>query len=196
MSLLYINACVRKGSRTNRIATELIAKIAGNNDVQEVRLDSSGLPPLNEERLDRRTELISEGKFDDPMFDHAKQFAAADTVVIAAPYWDGSFPSLLKIYIENIYVTGIVSKYGEDGRPCGMCRAKKLYYVTTAGGPYNQDFSYSYIRDLAVNFFGIPDTELIKAEMLDVQGFDAEAIVEKAIGRLGADDQTGEGQYR
>lgn len=181
MKLLYINACVRKGSRTNRIAKELIAKIAGDDEVQEVRLDTSGLLPLNEERLDRRTELISEGKFGDPIFDQAKQFAAADTIVIAAPYWDGSFPSLLKIYIENIYVTGIVSKYGEDGRPCGMCRAKKLYYVTTAGGPYNQDFSYSYIRDLAVNFFGIPETELIKAEMLDVQGFDAEAIVKQAV---------------
>ena len=188
MKLLYINACVRKESRTNRIAVELIARIAGEDEVQEVRLDSAGFLPLNEERLNKRTELINDGKFDDPMFDHARQFAAADTVVIAAPYWDGSFPSLLKIYIENIYVTGIVSKYGDDGRPCGMCRAKKLYYVTTAGGPYVQDFSYSYIRDLAVNFFGISDTELIKAEMLDVQGYDAEAIVEKVINGLCSDD--------
>lgn len=191
MKLLYINACVRKESRTNRIAVELIARIAGEDEVQEVRLDSAGFLPLNEERLNKRTELINDGKFDDPMFDHARQFAAADTVVIAAPYWDGSFPSLLKIYIENIYVTGIVSKYGDDGRPCGMCRAKKLYYVTTAGGPYVQDFSYSYIRDLAVNFFGISDTELIKAEMLDVQGYDAEAIVEKVINGLCSDDQIG-----
>ena len=105
MKLLYINACVRKESRTNRIAVELIARIAGEDEVQEVRLDSAGFLPLNEERLNKRTELINDGKFDDPMFDHARQFAAADTVVIAAPYWDGSFPSLLKIYIENIYVT-------------------------------------------------------------------------------------------
>ena len=41
----------------------------------------------------------------------------ADTIVIAAPFWDFSFPAALKIYIENIYVTGIVSRYGSDGRP-------------------------------------------------------------------------------
>ena len=40
---------------------------------------------------------------------------------------------LNKESLENIYVTGIVTKYGTDGRPEGLCSAKKLYYVTTAG---------------------------------------------------------------
>lgn len=50
---------------------------------------------------------------------------------------DLSFPARLKIYLENIYVTGIVSKYDENGRPRGLCRAERLYYVTTAGGPFD-----------------------------------------------------------
>ena len=34
------------------------------------------------------------------------------------------------------------------------------------------------IHDLVVNCFGIGETELIWAELLDVEGFDAEKIVE------------------
>ena len=41
------------------------------------------------------------------MFDLASQFQQADEIVIAAPYWDLSFPAILKLYLENIYVTGV-----------------------------------------------------------------------------------------
>ena len=56
------------------------------------------------------------------MFCYARQFAAADRIVIAAPLWDLSFPAQLKVYLENIYVTGIVTKYSEAGEPVGLCR--------------------------------------------------------------------------
>ena len=55
------------------------------------------------ETLKKRTALIESGDYSDRMFDYAKQFASADTIVIAAPYWDLSFPALLKTYFENIY---------------------------------------------------------------------------------------------
>ena len=115
------------------------------------------------------------------MFRLARQFQAADEIVVAAPYWDLAFPAVLKLYLENIYVTGLVSEYTETGEPHGLCRARKLWYVTTAGGPYVPDYSYAYIRTLARDYFGIPETELISAEMLDVQGYDAESIVANTI---------------
>lgn len=180
--ILYINSCVRPDSRTALIAGELLKRL--HDETAELRLTDETLLPLNEVRLNHRTELLEDGRLEDAMFRYAHQFAQADTIVIAAPYWDGSFPAILKQYIENIYVTGIVSEYGPDGMPRGLCRAKKLYYVTTAGGPYNPDFSYGYIRSLATQFFGIPETQLIYAEMLDVQGFDAEAIVQQTIQAL------------
>ena len=62
-----------------------------------------------------------------------------------------------------------------------MCRAEKLYYVTTAGGSYIPDYSYNYIRDLTIQYFGIKETVLIKAEMLDVDGFSADEIVQQTI---------------
>lgn len=176
--ILYINSCVREESRTDRLAKALLKNLG---KYHELKLDGSGFYPLNRERLERRTRLIEAENYGDPMFDAAKQFAEAEMIVIAAPYWDGSFPSVLKIYLENIYVTGIVSKYGTDGGPEGLCRAKKLYYVTTAGGPYNPKYSYEYIKELAVSMFHIKETKLIYAENLDIAGNDAETLLENAI---------------
>ena len=176
---LYINCCVREESRTNRLARAVLQKLGG--DITELKLYEENPKPLNRETLNKRTELIEQGDYSDPIFDYAKQFASADSIVIAAPYWDLSFPATLKTYIENIYVTGIVSAYDESGMPVGLCNAKELYYVTTAGGPYDPTYSYGYIESLAKNFFGIPETHLIKVEMLDIEGYDAEEILKREM---------------
>lgn len=182
--ILYINACVRNESRTDRLARELLDKLG---DYDELRLSEENLNPLDKESLEYRSELIEKGQFDNDMFKYARQFATADIIVISAPFWDLSFPAILKTYIENIYVTGLVSKYGEDGRPVGLCKATKLYYVTTAGGPYVGTYSYDYIKDLATDAFGIKSTELIYAEMLDIVGNDPEKILSDVIQTIQAE---------
>lgn len=177
--ILFINACVRKDSRTKQLADCLLKQ--WNEPTEEVRLADISFPVTDEAYLLERDRLVQAKDFAHPMFDLANRFAAADRIVIAAPYWDLSFPAILKLYLENIYVTGLVSEYTEEGLPHGLCRARKLWYVTTAGGPYVPDFSYAYIRTLAQDYFGIPETERIVAEMLDVQGYDAERIVANTI---------------
>ena len=181
-NVLYINACVRAESRTDRIARALLEWLGGEQE--EVKLSELDLQPLSEARLNRRTALIEQGDYADPLFDLARQFQAAEEIVIAAPYWDLGFPAILKLYLEHIYVTGLVSEYTAEGLPHGLCRAKKLWYVTTSGGPYVPDFSYAYLSTLARDYFGIPETELIQAEMLDVAGFDPEAIVAREVDRI------------
>lgn len=180
--ILYVNACPRQDSRTAFLAHKLLDSLG---EYEEITLKDVDLRPLSEERLNRRTALLQADGTEHPMFTLARQFAAADTVVIAAPYWDFSFPSLLKLYIENIYAVGIVSRYSEEGVPVGLCRAEKLYYVTTAGGPYDGRFSFDYIKTLAQTCFGISEVNLIKAEMLDVAGFNAEALLQEAVVRYG-----------
>lgn len=106
--------------------------------------------------------------------------------MIAAPFWDLSFPAILKTYIENIYVTGIVSRYSKDGKPEGLCKAKTIYYVTTAGGYYDGRYSFEYIKDMAENYFGIEKSVLIKAEMLDIAGNDPEKILAECMERCTA----------
>lgn len=179
--VLYINACVRAESRTNRLAKALLNKFGA---FEEVKLTDMELKPLNEERLDYRAAQIEKRNYDDSIFKLANQFAEADFIVVSAPYWDGQFPAILKTYIENIYSIGIVTEYDENGRPQGLCKAKKLYYVTTAGGRYNPRFSFDYIDYLVKNMFGIKETELIYAEYLDIEGNNAEEILSKAISNI------------
>ncbi len=181
--ILFVNACVRKESRTKRLAEALLAKL--DDEITEVKLEDIDFTITNEGFLAKRDALIAAGKFDDESFALARQFAEADTIVIAAPYWDLSFPATLKQYIENINVLGITFEYTPEGMPKGRCKAKKLYYVTTAGGTYVPDeFGYGYIKTLAKDFYGIVDVELIKATGFDVYGESPEAILEKACKEL------------
>ena len=175
--LLFINACVRKGSRTKRLADFFLSK--RNKPFKEIRLQDVELPFVDEEFLKRRDRLIMEQDFSNPMFDLARQFAEADEIVIAAPFWDLSFPAALKQYFEQINVLGVTFLYTPEGMPKGLCRARSLTYVTTAGGNFlPEEYGFGYVKALAQNFYGIPDVRLIKAAGLDIIGADVEAIIQ------------------
>lgn len=177
MSILFVNACVRENSRTLVLSKSIMKDMIG--DIIEVKLDLEDIEPLSRVSLEKREALIREGKYDDPMFRYAKQFAEADDIVIAAPFWDLSFPAKLKVYLEQITVSGLTFKY-VNGRPTGLCKAKSLTYVTTSGGPIFADFGYSYVKTLAENFYGINKTKAYRAMNLDVQMISAEELLTKA----------------
>ena len=179
MNILYINACVRKDSRTNELAQYTLKKLQG--DIKEINLNTEKISPLYQEQLNLRDDLIKNKNFDHPIFEYAKQFANADIILISAPYWDLSFPAILKTYIENINVNNITFSYSEKGYPISLCKAKKLIYITTAGGPIISDeFGFGYIKSLAENFYGIKDIAYIKAEGLDIYGANIQEILENA----------------
>lgn len=175
--ILFINACVRENSRTLEITKYVVDKLCG--EVCEINLKKENLKPLDGELLEIRERLVSENDFSDDIFKYAKEFAYADTIVIAAPYWDLTFPSLLKVYLENITVSGITFKY-EKGIPKGLCKAKRLIYVTTSGGQIYFNFGFDYVKALAENFYGIKDILFFKAENLDVDGNDITEILQTA----------------
>ena len=178
--ILFVNACVREESRTRRIAEHLLQKL--NDDIKEVDLHKLDFPRVEEDFINWRNDASVQSNFLDETFDLAKDFAQADKIVIAAPYWDLSFPASLKQYIEQINVLGITFAYTEDGQPKGLCKAKKLYYVTTAGGPiYSDAYGFGYVKALAQTFYGIQDVAQIKAEGLDLIGADVEGILAKAF---------------
>lgn len=177
--VLLINACTRPQSRTLPLAVKAANMLSDNI----VRIDLYDDIPsvLNNERLIKRDKLIMTNDFGDDIFRFAKQFKEADTIVIAAPYWDLSYPAVLKCYIENICVNGLTFFYNEKGIPQGLCKAKRLVYVTTAGGYIPaQNYGFDYIRRVFSDFFGINDAVCIKAEGLDIYGADVEGILNKA----------------
>lgn len=177
--ILFINACVRKASRTRQLAEQLLTRL--QRPYAELRLHEMTFPVVNEDFLAQRDRLIAAGEFQSPVFDLARQFAEAETVVIAAPYWDLSFPAALKQYLEQINVVGITFRYTQEGVPLGLCRAGRLFFVTTAGGNYvPEEFGFGYIRALARNYYGIDDVRLIQATGLDLEGADTDALVSAA----------------
>ena len=181
--ILYVNACVRSQSRTKRLADRLTEKMEGN--VERLDLAKVSFPVADEAFLIKRDRLIAAGAYHDPLFDMARQFAAADRIVIAAPYWDLSFPAALKQYFEQINVLGVTFLYTPEGRPKGLCRAKKLYYVMTAGGMFvPEEYGFGYVRSLARSYYGIEDVELIQAVGLDIAGADIEAILRECLERI------------
>ena len=185
---MFINACVRPCSRTLELAETLLQKLTG--DVQEINLYETHLPALDLNGMEKRDQAVQKNDFSDPVFTAAKQFAAADIIVIAAPYWDLMFPAVLKSYLENITVSGITFRYSAQGRPESLCKARALYYVTTAGGFIGQnDFGFSYVKALAQNFFGITDVNRYAAEGLDIFGADVETILCKAKAEIIADSR-------
>lgn len=178
--ILFINACVRKGSRTKLLADQLLSGM--NDEVRELRLEEVSFPRVDEAFLRERDRLIGERRFSSAIFDMAREFAMADIIVIAAPYWDLSFPAALKQYLEQINVVGITFRYTEDGVPQGLCRAKQLYYVTTAGGMYvPEEYGFGYVKALAQSYYGIGSVERVKAVGLDILGANADDILGRAV---------------
>ena len=99
MSLLIVDACPR-GEGLSRTLKLLDAFLQGyQGERQLLRLAGCSLIPYDGAMVERREALIQAGRTQDPMFDLARQFAQADQILIAAPYWDLSFPSALKVYI-------------------------------------------------------------------------------------------------
>ena len=176
--ILFINACMRTESRTEELAKCVLEKLQGN--IEEVKLYEKNLSPLNLESFQIRNQAFLNKDFSNELFDLAKQFAEAETIVVAAPYWDLMFPAILKVYFETITVNGLTFKYGANGIPQGLCKAKKLIYVTTSGGPIFKNFGYEYVSTIAKTFFNIEDTAFISAQGLDIHGADVEKILSEA----------------
>lgn len=178
-NILYINACCRENSRTDELARHLLSILSGN--VQSVNLYKENIIPLNSQLLLKRDSLLKQGRTDDKSFALARQFASADIIVISAPYWDLMFPSVLKVYLENITACGVTFRYSDKGIPESLCKAESLYYVTSSGGYISENnFGFDYIRALATGFFGITDVKFFSAQGLDIYGADVNCIMQKA----------------
>lgn len=186
-TLLWVNACIRgKDSRTLQLSQKLLDEIKEDNkndlafSIEEVRLSTENILPLNKERLERRDELLAEENYTDTMFDYANAVANADMIVISAPYWDMSFPSILKVFLEAASVTGITFKYNDDGTPVGLCNAADLYYVTTSGGIIGEcNFGFEYVNAIS-RLFGIEHTHFVSAQGLDMEGANVEELLNQA----------------
>ena len=176
MKILHIDASIRKESRTRLLSNYLISKLDG--DISYLSLTNENIPSLNEESLKKRDNLIYKKEFDNEIFKYARDFKDSDIIVITAPFYDLSFPSLLKTYFENINVSDLIFQY-VDGFPKSLAKPKTIYYVTTSGGYIdNLEFSYGYVKSLGEAFYNAKEVILIKAEGLDIDYDKVDEIID------------------
>lgn len=182
--LLFIDACVNRGiSRTEQLAQALLKEMDQNGEyeIETLNLEDEDLKLFTGKESALRELLTRAGNFEGPLFAYAKQFAAADRIVVAAPYWDFSFPARMKCYLEQICVTGLTFTFSSKGIPGGLCHADSLHYVTTSGGSIGElNLGYEYLEKLCKVYYGIKGTVCYTAEGLDIEGNSVEEIMKEA----------------
>ena len=182
--LLFIDACVNRGiSRTEQLAQALLKEMNQNGEyeIETLNLEDEDLKLFTGKESALRESLTRAGNFEGPLFTYAKQFAAADRIVVAAPYWDFSFPARLTCYLEQMCVTGLTFTFSSKGIPGGLCHADSLHYVTTSGGSIGElNLGYEYLEKLCKVYYGINETVCYTAEGLDIEGNSVEEIMKEA----------------
>jgi len=128
--LVVIDACVRQGeSRTRRIAEPVISALSDRYEVIRYDLpEMEGIVPLDPDLFGER------GRGDVPAWAlrAARDIAAADRLLIVAPFWDMSFPAVLKCFFEQTSLFDVT--FTDNGTTCvGLCKAPKVLYITTRG---------------------------------------------------------------
>lgn len=174
MKLLFVDCCISQrgaDSRTRALADAFLSALREQHPETEVETVTPGemlaLKPFGAEMLNQRDALAAAGAFDAPVFALARQFREADAVVVAAPYWDMSYPAALRTYIEHISAVGLAYHYEADG--ChGDCRAKWLVYLTSGGDFEREDsVGVAHWRQLC-GLFGIAQFDYVFAGGLDI----------------------------
>ena len=174
MKLLFVDSCISQrgaDSRTRAVADAFLDTFRANHPGAEVETVTPeqllALKPFDVEMLNDREALAGAGAFDAPVFDLARQFRGADAVVVAAPYWDLSYPAALRTYVEYISAVGLTYHYEADG--ChGDCKAQRLVYLTS-GGDFEHEDSIGVLhwRQLC-GLFGVKRFDYVFASGLDI----------------------------
>lgn len=164
-SLVVINACMREESRTQKILDGLLGVLGKKYNIEIIDLSSLNISWIGEKDLKDR----DNGYVPEEFVSMSKKVANADRLVIAAPFWDMSFPSVLKVFFENISLFNIT--FTSNQAECtGLCKAKKVLYITTrgmnikTGDPLEQ--ATPYIKALS-KLWGLGELYVVSAQNMD-----------------------------
>ena len=182
-NLLFINACMRgERSRTLVIAKKFIETLSAKNEINIIERDLTmgDISFLCAKDFDETNGNINE----DIPHDLAYEFAKADEIVIAAPFWEFEFPAVLSCYIETISKAKITFNYGENGS-FGMCKADKLTYIYTAGDILSDDDKIGEKRlKRLTKLYGIHEFQAISALGLDIDPTKANEILNTTLEQI------------
>lgn len=177
--LIVIDACMRDGeSRTKRMMEPLVAELGKRYEVETIVLDGEDYSAVGRKFLKERTN----GYVPEETVKMAQRIAAADRILIAAPFWDMSFPAILKVFIEQMSLFNITFR---DNGKCfdGLCRCEKVLYVTSRGMNIKTgdalDGATPYIKAISA-LWGLGEVYVVAAENMD---YSTPEEIESRIGK-------------
>ena len=152
-------------SRTRRILEPLMSELGKSYEIETVVLDGEDYQAVGRRVLAER----GEGHVPETIAEQARRLAAADRILIAAPFWDMSFPAILKVFIENMSLFNITFK--DNGTYFeGLCRCEKVLYITTRGMNVKtgepMEGATPYIKAIGA-LWGLGEVITVAAENLD-----------------------------
>jgi FMN-dependent NADH-azoreductase len=115
------------------------------------------------------------------------QFVEADKYIFVTPFWNFSFPPVMKAYIDSVSVAGKTFKYTEHG-PIGLLTDKKALHIQARGGIYSEgpaaqmEMGHRYL-DIMMQFYGVPSFEGLFIEGHAAMPDKAQEIKENGIAR-------------
>ncbi len=176
--LMVIDCCMREGSRTARILNPVIEALSSRYDVERVRVEDLHLTAVDSRVLEER----ASGYVPDEIVAISRRLASATRIVIAAPFWDMSFPSALKVFFENMSLFNIT--FADDGEKCvGLCSCERVLYITTRGMNIHTgdalEQATPYIKAIS-SLWGLGEVKTIAAENMD---YSTDVQVEEKIKR-------------
>ena len=97
--LVVIDACIRgEESRTRRIAEPIIETLSQRYEIIRYDLTKMDIAPLTPATYAER----AAGNVPAWALEAAKTVAEADRIVVVAPFWDMSFPAVVKVFFEHL----------------------------------------------------------------------------------------------
>lgn len=137
-----------------------------------------------EDYTDRQKDLIN---YRDRLID---QWIDSDVVFIYEPLHNYGITSKLKEYFDNILLLHKTFLYTEQGSVGLLDNSKRVVYVEAAGSDYSRDLKYIH-QDLApmhvrslLNFMGISEMDIVRAQGLSILGADTNKIMDNAKSEL------------
>ena len=122
------------------------------------------------------------------------QFVNADKYVFVTPFWNFSFPPVMKAYLDSVSVAGKTFKYTAEG-PVGLLPDKKALHIQARGGYYSEgpaaelEMGDRYIKQM-MGFYGITDVDSLIVEGHNAEPNKAEEIKADGIKRAKALGET------
>ena len=198
MKILHVDSSISgETSITRRLSRGVVARLLALHPHAEVTVRDLAAEPLP--YFDAATladpgpgDPVSEGSSKPEAGSAARvlaEFMDANIVVVGVPMYNFGVPAQLKTWIDYISVAGVTFRYTAQG-PEGLARGRRVILASARGGLYPAgtpqaaaEHQESYLKAV-FGFFGIAETEVVRAEGVRISPETAAASIDTAEAQI------------